>query len=352
MVSDVHFGVRNNSEKYLTMMESFFLETLSGVIKENSIKDLRILGDLFDCRNNINVRTMNYVLNIFRKMLTDFGDLNITILIGNHDAYYRNRLDVNSLEILKDVSDRIRIIDCVTEETINGKNIIMFPWLVDDSPEKKKFDEACKGKKKWDLCLGHFEIKGFEVTKGNVDEDGVDSGKFKNFKRVFTGHYHIRNTKGHISYLGCPYQLTWSDYGDEKGIHIYDLDKNETQFIPNKSSPTHIKINMKDVISGDKEVLGQIKGNYIKLIIEDKFSEVKVIKALSKIESLSPVKMDIDNQYVEEIDDSDVELDSINDPISFLVDYISNIELEESIESKKLVDFIKELYQNCVREND
>jgi hypothetical protein len=123
------------------------------------------------------------------------------VLVGNHDIYYHNRLDVNSIEILREFSN-IEIIDKVTIEKINGKSIISFPWLAENSEPYLKFNEIIKGTDTYNLCLGHFEINGFEMNPGTLCEGKMETGKFKNFNRVFSGHFHLRKTNGHISYLG------------------------------------------------------------------------------------------------------------------------------------------------------
>ena len=350
MISDIHFGVKNNSEKYLTIIKDFFLETLKNAIDTRSITDVRILGDLFDCRNNLNVRTFNTVLEIFRWYRTNRPKVHFKILLGNHDIYYRNRVDVNSVEMLRGM-ENITIISEIVKETIGDKKVITFPWLVEESATLHEFNAICSGKEKYDLCLGHFEIKGFEISKGHLDETGLETGKFKNFKRVFTGHYHLRNTMNQISYLGCPYQITWSDYGDIKGIHIYDVDTNKTEFLENTDSPMFIKLTIDDLIK-DSSIVEKIKGNSVKIVIDKKYEEVDILKSITKVEGLCPIKLDIEHEYIEEIDEND-DLDlETTDILSFISEYVKNIQLAENIEEKSLISHLTELYQTSLTEND
>jgi DNA repair exonuclease SbcCD nuclease subunit len=350
MISDIHFGVKNNSEKYLSIIKDFFLDTLKKAIDTRNITDVRILGDLFDCRNNLNVRTFNTVLEIFRWYESNRKDVHFKILLGNHDIYYKNRIDVNSLELLRGLTN-ITIIDQITKETIAGKKLIMFPWLVEDSTILHEFNAICSGTEKFDLCLGHFEIKGFEISKGQFDDFGLEKGKFKNFKRVFTGHYHLRNTMNQISYLGCPYPITWGDYGDPKGIHIYDIEESKTEFIENTDSPTFIKLTIDDIMK-DANIINRVKGNSIKIVIDKKYDEVDVLKSITKIEGLAPIKLDIENEYIEEIDENeDIDI-QMTDTLSFLAEYVKNIQLEQDIEEKTLIKHLTELYQTATTEQD
>ena len=41
-----------------------------------------------------------------------------------------------------------------------------------------------------DICFGHLEIKGFEMHSGHMNEHGLESGQFKRFEKVISGHFH------------------------------------------------------------------------------------------------------------------------------------------------------------------
>ena len=81
--------------------------------------------------------------------------------------------------------------------------------------------------------MGHFEIAGFHTYRGAHSEEGLDRKIFKKFDMVFSGHYHHRSHSDNIHYLGNPYELTWQDYGDTRGFHIFDIDNYDLEFIPN-----------------------------------------------------------------------------------------------------------------------
>lgn len=354
-ISDIHFGVRNNSEVYLDIMEKFFLNTLPKVLIDHDIRDLRILGDLVEYRNTINIRTLNSILKIFRWYAIEMPNVKIKILTGNHDIYYHNRLDINIIEILREFNN-VEVIDKVTEETINGKSVITYPWLIDGSEADLKFKAVQESKTKYDLCLGHFEINGFEMQRGITCDEGVERGAFKNYKRVFTGHFHIRNTSkdGKITYLGCPYQMDWGDYGNDKGVHIFDVSTGETTFVPNEDSPKFIKITIDDIQQKRKLKIQQVRGNFARLVIEKKVNEAALIKVQAKLEAMGPIKFDVDNQYIEEFEGivDNVELENISDPLSFMNEYVEAFEFdeEEEIDKKEVNKLMKELYAAAVKD--
>jgi DNA repair exonuclease SbcCD nuclease subunit len=346
LISDIHFGCRNNSEQYLEMIRKFFTETLYKVLIDKKITDVRILGDLFDCRNNINVRTLNVVLETFEWYEKTAPDIVFTIFPGNHDVYYRNKNDVSSMKALAKHSN-IVLHSRIHSEILGDKKVLSVPWLVDDAEDTMKFAKICDGDEHYDLLLGHFEIRGFEINKGQFDETGKDEGTFKNFTRVFSGHYHIRNTINQISYLGCPYELTWGDYDDAKGIHIYDLDTGITEFIQNNDSPKHIKVSINDIKTSNKDILKKIRGNYVKLIVNEKVDDTWLVKAQAKIEGMETLRLDIENTVIDELDTKEgMTLTNSDNPLSFLYEYVENIELSDKpeIDKNELKKYLSDIY--------
>jgi DNA repair exonuclease SbcCD nuclease subunit len=352
LLSDIHFGVRNNSDLYLSLIENIFYKNVKDAIDTHHITDVRILGDLMDNRNTINVKTFNSVLNAFRYFNKEYPKVHFKILLGNHETYYHNRLDVNSLELLRDLPN-ITIIDRVTEEVINGKSIITFPWFVKDTETDIAFNNISSGNKKYDLCFGHFEINGFEVVPGMYHEDGCKTEAFKNFGRVFSGHFHIRGSKGHISYLGCPLPLTWADYGNEKGLHVYDIESGTTTFIQNTTSPKYVKVNMQDFIDKNVDSIKKIKGNFVKFIIDKKYEDTAIIKSIQIAEGMNPLKIEVENNYVDikDFEESGIDPSKMSDPLMFIHEYIKTIDIDSSIDKSDFTKYITNLYTTVITEN-
>jgi DNA repair exonuclease SbcCD nuclease subunit len=70
------------------------------------------------------------------------------------------------------------------------------------------------------ICFGHFEIAGFEMDRGNVCDHGLDKKTLSKYDIVLSGHFHHKSTDGNITYVGTPYEMTWSDYNDNKKVFI------------------------------------------------------------------------------------------------------------------------------------
>ena len=109
VIGDVHFGIHSNSIDWLDIHKEYFNNFLMPTIIKNK-KDgdvLFILGDVFDSRQSINVLILNEALNIFNELV---DIIPIYIILGNHDVYYKNTNEVNSLKLLKYINN-IYIID-------------------------------------------------------------------------------------------------------------------------------------------------------------------------------------------------------------------------------------------------
>jgi DNA repair exonuclease SbcCD nuclease subunit len=79
-------------------------------------------------------------------------------------------------------------------------------------------------KTKAKIAMGHLELQGFRVNRQICDGSWSRSGYFKNFKKVFSGHYHTRSDNGTVFYLGNPYEIYWNDVNDPRGFHIFDTE--------------------------------------------------------------------------------------------------------------------------------
>ena len=58
-----------------------------------------------------------------------------------------------------------------------------------------------------DIIMGHLEINGFEMHKGQLAEGKFEKKLFNRFETVFSGHFHHKSDDGQIYYLGTPYEI-------------------------------------------------------------------------------------------------------------------------------------------------
>jgi len=267
IVSDIHLGVRNNSPFFIKEMEKFFEDVFFPYIDEHKIKCVLNLGDVFDKRP-----TLNYVVfSEGKKFLFDElnkRDLRNIFLVGNHDCPFRHSNHPNSVRLLVDNNhySSFEVYDEPSEIEIDGVKICLIPWVnSENQTETKRLIESTKAK----FLFGHLEIIGFQMLKGIKAESGFDRNYLGKFNKVFSGHFHHRSSEDNIHYVGNPLETTWSDYGNKKGFHIFDLETEELNFIENPFT-SHIVINNIDDVTESK-----IGNKIVKIDLTDKDNLVK-----------------------------------------------------------------------------
>ena len=215
LITDQHFGVRNDSPAYIEQYRKFYKDTVLPYIDKNKITHIVNLGDTFDKRKSINYSSLDAAKEMWFDPVRDRG-IHMWCIVGNHDIYYKNTLKVNSPELLFEDYDNITIVDEPQDINIGGLDILMLPWRCEANTHKwRKIIEDTKST----VCLGHLELSQFDPIPGYTMDHGDDPAPFEKFDVVCSGHYHHRSCKGNITYLGNPYQLYWNDFGTERGFH-------------------------------------------------------------------------------------------------------------------------------------
>jgi DNA repair exonuclease SbcCD nuclease subunit len=303
MITDTHFGVYlNNLDKWQNMMESTFYEFVIPFLKKNVQEgDILIhLGDLFDNRTSIPIITLNKVEKILKEISQI---LPIHMIVGNHDLFNKGSNEVNSVRLFSYISDNIYVYEKTHTLEIFDKKLVLMPWV------EKRLDmiEEIKNNS-GDYLFCHSDLNGCRMHLTSVahrNSDKIDVYEFKKFKRVFSGHVHIRQVSENFEFIGSLYQMDRNDYGDQKGITILDLESGETQFVPNNISPVFRKFRV--VSSDDVDRLDEIKStkDYIDLTISNNLL-VSNRKIRRKLESLLEVGNFASVDYLDDIVNEDV----------------------------------------------
>lgn len=336
MIADLHFGIKKADPTFMESQLRFFKEQFVPELNASGIKDIWILGDVFDTRQAINTSVIYNVIDLFNETLKDF---NIKIIVGNHDMYLTTDVGITSLKILS-VLPHVTIYDKQTTLEIDGKKILMQPWIVDYTQE-----DLIKGK--YDYAFMHADIIGFDMGGGRLSESGLMAKELlKKVDAVYTGHYHNgihrQFEKGKsVTYLGAPYQLTRIDRGGTRGYHILDIATGERTMVENKVSMKFTRHVYPDV---NLEV---IPGNVVDLDIPAEYNDQtkKISVLVTKLERLKPA-YPVNINYLPSEDDTEEIIDTENlNIITLFKNYISQVELEP-VYKDKLYDSFIELYNN------
>jgi len=353
LITDQHFGARNDSIHFLDYYEKFYKSTFFPTLDDNGITTVLILGDTFDRRKYVNFYSLKRTKEMF---FDELAKRNITVymLAGNHDTYFKNTNDVNSVDLLLREYKNVTVLDApevihIPHGTI-GTEICMIPWIC---PENYNECLAEIENTSADLCMGHFEISGFAMHRGMPSLEGLNRDIFRRFDRVFSGHYHHRSTSDNITYLGNPYELTWQDYNDPRGFHIFDLDTYDNTFIPNPNVMFH------RVIYDDREEsiteitnkdLNKFTGTYVKVVVVNKTNPYLFDKFMNNLYNVNPIDITIAEDMVDLTEG--VENDMINeaeDTITIINKFVDGIQ-EEHIDNDKLKTVLKELYVEALNQ--
>ena len=333
LITDQHFGVRNDNEHFINHYKKFYGKVVIPFIKASGIKEVISLGDTFDRRRYINFHSLDEAKEMWFDQLKKLG-CNHTMLIGNHDIYYKNTLRVNAPhEILGEYN--FDVIDKPTTKSYDGTDILLLPWICDDN--KSEVFEAVQ-RSKAPVCMGHLELNGFEAHPGHVMESGMDKTFFNKFKRVFSGHYHQKSTKGNISYLGNPYQLYWNDYGCKRGFHVFDTSTLKTTFYRNPFDIFHKLYYNNGVSIPESE---DLKGSFVKLIVEEKGDYQKFDYAVKQLQNIGLGDLKIVEDLSAELECSDSTLET-EDTMTLLESYIDEIELK--VDKSNVKSVMRSLY--------
>jgi DNA repair exonuclease SbcCD nuclease subunit len=300
------------------------------------------MGDLFDRRKFINFNSLYLSRKYFFEKCERLG-IQLHTLIGNHDVAYKNTLEVNSPSLLLNEYNNIEIYEEFDTVEFDGVSIDVVPWICDDNVDDI-FNRMKDSKAQ--ICFGHFEIAGFEMDRGNICESGIDKQSLSKYDVVLTGHFHHKSTDGNITYVGTPYEMTWADWNDPKGFHIFDTETREMNFVKNTFSMFH-KITYDDgktTFEDWKEYdFSKLKECYVKVVVLNKqnpflFDHVidSLYKAgvsdLSIVEDFTDVNVDLDQDIIDQAEDT----------ITILSKYIDNLTLD--VEPEKLKTLMRELY--------
>jgi DNA repair exonuclease SbcCD nuclease subunit len=344
IITDQHFGARNDSIHFLDFYEKFYKETFFPKLREEKVQAVLILGDTFDRRKYMNFYTLKRAKEMFFEPLAYLG-IDVHILAGNHDTYFKNTNDVNSVDLLlSEYGASFNVIDHPAHIYVGSHKICMMPWICpenyEDSMETLKDSDA-------KYCMGHFEIAGFAMYRGMPSEGGLDRGLFRKFEYTFSGHYHHKSNADGIFYLGNPYELTWQDYNDDRGFHIFNLDSEQLDFVRNPNKMFH------RIIYDDKEHsidevtkmdLSLYTNTYVKVVVINKTNPYLFDKFMNNLYNVNPVDITIVEDFTDITEGVEEDmLDQAEDTLTILNKYVDNIS-EDSIDNNRLKTLLKELY--------
>lgn len=346
ILGDVHISARNDSLIFNEYFIRFFEEQFIPYLEKNNITKVVQLGDMFDRRKYVNFNTLNAWKQRVFSVLKAKG-IQMDVIVGNHDVYFRNSNEVNSPSLLLKEFDNITVYPETTEVTLGDTKVLYVPWI-NSSNSTHTFNVVKKTKAQ--IAMGHFEFAGFEMHKGHVAEDGLSPDKFKKFDMILSGHYHNKSDDGHVFYTGIPYEIVWSDYGSPHGFHVWNSDTLTLEFISNDDKMFY-RIEYDDSSAGEdfleKFSFERYTGKYIKIVVTNKKNLYMYDTFLSRLYQKNPAEVkiveDMQDYSAENVLDEEVKLE---DTQTILESYIDAIDF--SHDKDKLKRMMKSLYVDAL----
>ena len=342
IITDTHFGARNDNTNFNDYFYQFYEGQFFPFLQQNNIKTVIHLGDVMDRRKFISYR----IAKDFReRFILPFNHLGIQLhmLVGNHDIFFKNTNDVNSLtELLGARFNNIHLYAEAQEVTFDGLPILFMPWI---NSTNYIYSMGMIDETKADICMGHLDINGFAMNKGQIlAEHGYDKSTFRRFDTVMSGHFHHKSDDGQIFYLGTPYELYWNDHNDPKGFHVFDTETRELTRIENKLT-IFDKVYYDDTENNYENVdVRKYEKKYVKLIVVNK-------KDLYQFDRFVDNLLRADTHEVKIIEDfSDLDASTVSDDIvensedtmTLLNKYVD--ELQVNLDKPRLKNTMKSLY--------
>jgi len=347
-INDTHFGVRNDSPFFLQHILNYLENTFIPYLVDNKIDTVIHLGDFFDRRKYVNFNTLSSVRKQFIEPLQQHN-ITMYVTLGNHDTYYRNTNEVNSVKELLSRYSNFVLLEEPTEVKFDHLCISVIPWITPDNLDSTlRFikSSSCR------VLCGHLEIAGFQVMSGVKHTHGLTAKEFDKFEMVLSGHFHIKQSEGNIFYLGSQYQMNFGDVNSKKGFHVLDTSTMELEFIENENDIFHTFTYDDSNDQGIKNIANfvsksDLRGGFVRIFVRmknkqnvfDKFLDAlwgKQVQDISIVEDVSSVTSN-----------TGVDFDEGEDTMSIINREIDAI--QRDIDKLKLKNIIKDLYMESLK---
>jgi hypothetical protein len=208
--TDIHFGLKSNSLQH-NQDCSDFIDWFIATAKEQGCETGMFLGDWHHHRASINLQTLHFSLQSLQKLSASFN--NFYFIPGNHDLYYRDKRDIHGAEWAQHLPNIH-----VCNDWFESGDVVIAPWLVgDDHKRIQKLNSH--------YVFGHFELPHFKMNAmvDMPDHGEIQADHFSGVGEVYSGHFHLRQNKRNINYIGNCFPHNFADAGDsQRGMMILE----------------------------------------------------------------------------------------------------------------------------------
>ena len=313
--TDIHWGLKSNSIVHNRDCEAF-IDWFIDTAKKNGCETGMFLGDWHNHRASINLQTLQFSLRALEKLSAAFE--RFYFIPGNHDLYYRDKRDIHGAEWARHLPN-IQIVN----DWFQDGDVVIAPWLVGDDYKRLP-------KLKGQYLFGHLELPHFKMNAmvEMPDHGELNIDHFGGFDTVFSGHFHLRQRRKNVQYIGNCFPHNFADAGDDKrGMMILDWGK-EAEFHAWPGQPLYRVIKLSDAIDHAKDIFQPNMHARVELNIDISYEEANFIKetfikdySLREC-ALIPIK---NNAVNLDLAPGDIKFESVD---QIVTDQLTNIESE------------------------
>jgi DNA repair exonuclease SbcCD nuclease subunit len=320
--TDIHFGLKSNSVTHNQDCEDFVDWFIDEAKKEGCDTGI-FLGDWHHNRNSLNMLTMVSSIRCLEKLGKAFDQF--FFFPGNHDLYYKDKRDVHSVDWGRHIPGVTIVSDITTID-----DVTLVPWLVGD--EWKKMEKL-----KSRYVFGHFELPLFMMNAmvQMPDHGELQAHHFKNPEYVFSGHFHKRQAKQNIVYIGNAFPHNYADaWDDDRGMMILEHGKTPVYKIW-EAAPKFKTIKLSQLLEEDGNFVEEKSYFRVSIDLPLSYEEASFVKetfmknAMIRELTLIPEKRDLEHE-------SDVEIEQFESIDQIVNNQLSNIQ-SESYDPKVLL---------------
>jgi DNA repair exonuclease SbcCD nuclease subunit len=263
--TDIHFGLKSNSLIH-NQDCSDFVDWFIATAREHGCETGMFLGDWHHHRASINLQTLHFSLRSLEKLSAAFE--HFYFIPGNHDLYYRDKRDIHGAEWASHLPNIT-----VVNDWFKDGDVIIAPWLVGD--DHKKIPKMTAK-----YMFGHFELPHFKmnamVEMPDHGEVRVDS--FAGIESVYSGHFHLRQQKKNINYIGNCFPHNFADAGDaNRGMLIKEWGGAD-QYLAWPGQPLYRVMKLSEVIDNGANILVPNMHVRVELDIDISYEEANFVK--------------------------------------------------------------------------
>lgn len=327
VMTDLHVGLKQNSRVHNDDCERF-VDWFIAEAQARNCETCIFCGDWSHQRASVNVASMNVSIRLLKKLNAAFEK--VFFITGNHDLYYRDKRDLNSIEYARDLSNLVMV-----DEIFVQDDVAIVPWLVGD--EWKKLSKL-----NVKYIFGHFELPHFKMNAmvEMPDHGGLRGDHMKNADYVFSGHFHKRQFVNNIHYIGNCFPHNYADAGDtDRGAMFLEWGS-EPVYVNWEFCPKYKVVTLSELLDKHADILDEYTYARVKLdigisyeeanFIREKFAEQYNVRELH----LLPVKED-----QEEYEGEEIGFESVDQIVVSQLDTIES----NSIDKQKLISIYNNL---------